>query len=82
MIIKIFYTVHNRCGYGFLEEVYENGVATDSEGGRVLHCGPEWRIKWKVFDTFRKIDLCVSVQICVLLFCFRRNWNFHPVLLV
>jgi len=26
MIIKAFYTVYNRLGYGFLEKVYENAL--------------------------------------------------------
>jgi len=52
--MTIFWRVYNRCGYGFLEKVYENGVATDSEGGLVLHCGPERGIKRNIFDTFGK----------------------------
>ena len=52
--MTIFCGVYNRCGYGFLEKVYENGVATDSESGRVLHCGPEGGIKRSIFDTSRK----------------------------
>jgi len=52
--MTIFCRVYNRCGYGFLEKVYENGVATDSEGGRVLHCGPERGMKRSVFDNLRE----------------------------
>ncbi|MFT3907996.1 MAG: GxxExxY protein [Ferruginibacter sp.] len=29
MIIKCFYTVYNRLGYGFLERVYENALAIE-----------------------------------------------------
>jgi hypothetical protein len=53
-IIKIFYRVYNRLGYGFLEKVYENAMATDIEVGLLLNFGPEPGIKRKVFDNFRK----------------------------
>ena len=46
--------VSNRCGCDFLEEVYESAVATDSEGGLILHCGPGRGVKRIVFDNLRE----------------------------
>ena len=39
-IIKIFYKVYNKLGYGFLERVYENAMMED--------------FRRKVFDNYRK----------------------------
>ncbi|MDL1969244.1 MAG: GxxExxY protein [Deltaproteobacteria bacterium] len=47
-IIKIFYRVYNKLGYGFLERVYEIEV------GLLLNFGPKPEIKRKVFDNHRK----------------------------
>ena len=38
--MTIFCHVSNRCGYGFLERVHENALATDGEGGLLLYFGP------------------------------------------
>jgi hypothetical protein len=53
-IIKIFYTVYNRLGYGFLEKLLNYLKATDIEVGFLLHFGPKSEVKRKVFDNFRK----------------------------
>ena len=34
-IIKIFYTVYNRLGYGFLEKVYENAMVIEFKKGGI-----------------------------------------------
>lgn len=43
-IIKIFYKVYNKLGYGFLEKVYENAmmIALKKEG---ISAEPQWPIK-------------------------------------
>ena len=41
-IIKIFYSVYNKLGYGFLEKVYENAMMIEfrREGIPVVHQSP------------------------------------------
>jgi hypothetical protein len=66
-IIKIFYRVYNKPGYGFLEKVYENAMveesqaqllnylkATNVEIGLLLNFGSKAEFKRKAFDNRRK----------------------------
>ena len=47
-IIRIFYRVYNKLGYGFLEKVYENAMMIE------LNFGTKPEVKRKAFDTLRK----------------------------
>ena len=47
-IIRIFYRVYNKLGYGFLEKVYENAMMIEFNFGTT----PE--VKRKAFDNLRK----------------------------
>jgi hypothetical protein len=66
-IIKIFYRVYNKLGYGFLEKVYENAMAEESQAqllnylkatnveiGLLLNFGSKAEFKRKAFDNRRK----------------------------
>jgi len=47
-IIRIFYRVYNKLGYGFLEKVYENAMMIE------LNFGTKPEVKRKAFDFLRK----------------------------
>ncbi|KAF5436150.1 PD-(D/E)XK nuclease superfamily protein [Candidatus Methanophagaceae archaeon] len=47
-IIRIFYRVYNKLGYGFLEKVYENAMMME------LNFGTKPAVKRKAFDNSRK----------------------------
>ena len=47
-IIRIFYRVYNKLGYGFLEKVYENARMIE------LDFGTKPEVKRKAFDNLRK----------------------------
>jgi len=47
-IIRIFYRVYNKLGYGFLEKVYENAMMIE------LNFGTKPEVKRKAFDNLRK----------------------------
>ncbi|MDP2862102.1 MAG: GxxExxY protein [Desulfobacterales bacterium] len=61
-IIKIFYSVYNKLGYGFLEKVYENAMMIEfrREGIPAVSQSPiiEPELKRKTFDNSRKIVIC------------------------
>ena len=44
-IIKIFYRVYNKLGYGFLEKVYENAMMIEFEKDGV-HAASQFAIKF------------------------------------
>lgn len=46
LIIKVFYNVYNKLGYGFLEKVYENGMMIELKR---LGLNPEKQKQLKVF---------------------------------
>ncbi len=47
-LIRIFYRVYNKLGYGFLEKVYENAMMIE------LNFGTKPEVKRKAFDNSRK----------------------------
>ena len=47
-IIRIFYRVYNKQGYGFLEKVFENAMMIE------LNFGTKPEVKRKAFDNLRK----------------------------
>ena len=51
-IIKVFYKVYNKLGYGFLKKVYEK--ATEIEVGLLLNFGPMPEVRRRAFDNSRK----------------------------
>ncbi len=55
-IIKIFYRVYNKLGYGFLEKIYENAMMIEFriEVGLLLNFVPKPELKRKAFDNLRK----------------------------
>jgi len=47
-IIRIFYRVYNKLGYGFREKVYENAMMIE------LNFGTKPEVKRKAFDNLKK----------------------------
>ena len=55
-IIKVFYRVYNKLGYGFFEKIYENAMMIEFriEIGLLLNFVTKPELKRKVFDNLRK----------------------------
>ena len=55
-IIKVFYRVYSKLGYGFLEKIYENAMMIEFriEVGLLLNFVTKPEFKRKAFDNLRK----------------------------